>query len=120
MTNNPQNNTTVISFKKFRDLPTKLILVYNSITRNGITTTTPNTRIEYDWKLDNQGNLKDLDTRIVIKGVEKNIFNYKKQINQTAIKNKNIQTGQITTITQSGFVPVTVLTNSSNLLNVSY
>lgn len=78
MTNNSQNNTTIINFKKLRDLPTKLVLVYNSITRNGVSTTTPNTRIEYDWKLDNQNNLKDLDTKVIIKGVEKTVFNYKK------------------------------------------
>ena len=115
-----QNNITTINFKKLKDSPTKLVLVYNSIIRNGIAITTPNTRIEYDWKLDNQGNLKDLDTKVIIKRVEKNIFNYKKQTNQTTIKNKNIQTGQITTTIKIGLVPVTVTTNLANLLNITY
>lgn len=115
-----QNNTTIINFKKLKDTPTKLVLVYNQITRNGIATTTPNTRIEYDWALKNDGTIKDLDTKAIIKGIEKTIFNYKKQNNQTTVKNKSIQTGQVVTTTQSGFVSVTVLTSSSNLLNVSY
>ena len=46
-----QNNVTVINFKKLRDLPTKLVLGYNSITRNVVVTTTPNTHIESDWIL---------------------------------------------------------------------
>ena len=71
-----QGNTTIIPFTKLKDVNTKLVFTYNQIVRNGIATSTPNTRIEYDWRLDPNNNLKDLDTRVFIKGIEKNIFNY--------------------------------------------
>jgi hypothetical protein len=95
-------------------------LKYNQITRNDIVTTTPNTHIEYDWSLKNDGTLKDLDTKVIIKGIEKTVFNYKKNTNQTTIKNKNIQTGVVTTTTQSGLIPVTVISSQLNLLNIDY
>lgn len=55
----------------------------NTIVRNGVAITLPDTRIEYNWKLDKQGSLKDLDTMATIKGVEKYTFNYKKSTNTT-------------------------------------
>ena len=114
-----QSNTTFISFIKFKDVNSKLQFAYNQISRNGIATTTPTTSITYDWKLDPQNQLKDLDTTVKIKGVDKYIFNYKKN-NQTIIKVKDIQTGVVTTTTQGGFVPVTIITNSNNILDISY
>ena len=94
--------------------------MYNNIVRNGISTTIPNIHIKYDWKLDNKDNLKDLDTKVIIKGIEKYIFSYKKQNNQTVIKIKDNVTGKITTTAKTGFVPVTIITNKDNLLDISY
>lgn len=85
-----------------------------------ISTITSNTRVKYDWKLDNQGNIKDLDTKIIIEGIERNTFNYKKLSSQTNVKTKNMQTGQVTTTTRTGFAPVTIITNQDNLVNISY
>ncbi|HEY4502843.1 MAG TPA: right-handed parallel beta-helix repeat-containing protein, partial [Candidatus Paceibacterota bacterium] len=59
-------NTTIIPFTKFREFPTRLRLSYNKITRNGVTSTLPNTNIVYDWK-DKKGVLTDLDTKVIIK-----------------------------------------------------
>jgi hypothetical protein len=115
-----QDNTSTINFTKLKDSPTKLILKYNSISRNGVSTTTPSTHIIYDWKLDNQQNLKDLDTKVFIKGIERNTFSYKKQTNQTTIKTKDMTTGNIVTTIKTGFVPVTIITSKINLLDVGY
>ena len=115
-----QNNTTVINFTKYKDAATKLVFIYNTISRNSIATPTPTTSITYDWKLDPLNQLKDLDTKVFIKGIERNTFNYKKD-NTTTIKVKDMVTGNITTTTQTGFVPVTVTTkNNTDLLDISY
>ena len=80
-----QDHTTKINIVKLRDVSTKIILTYNTISRNGVSTTTPNTHITYDWKLDNQNKLKDLDTIITIKGLEKYVFSYNRLNNTTLV-----------------------------------
>jgi len=102
----------IIPFTKFREVPTRLRLSYNKITRNGVTSTLPNTNIVYDWK-DKKGVLTDLDTKVIIKGVERNVFNYKKLKNATIIKERT-SSGIITT-TKKGFVVVTVKTEGDSL-----
>ncbi len=109
-------NTTTIPFSRFREFPTRLKLIYNKITRNGVTIIVPNTNIIYDWQ-EKKGILTDLDTKITIKGMEKYTFNYKKANNATIIREKK-SSGIITTI-KPGFVVVTV-TTEGNGLRVNY
>ena len=105
-------NTTVIPFKRLRENPTRFRFTYNQIIRNGAITVLPNTNIIYDWK-EKQGILTDLDTRVVIKGVEKYVFNYKKANNVTIIKEK--KGNGVVTITKPGFVAVKVQTEGDTL-----
>ena len=44
------DNTTIIPFTKYKEKPTRLKLSYNTIVRNGVATTVPNTHILYDWQ----------------------------------------------------------------------
>lgn len=110
-------NTTEIPFTKLREVSTRLRLAYNKIVRNGVTTLLPNTNIIYDWKEKN-GVLTDLDTRVIKKGVERNIFNYRKASNTTVIREKT-SGNKVLVSTKSGFVVVTIQTESDGL-NVSY
>jgi pimeloyl-ACP methyl ester carboxylesterase len=105
-------NTTIIPFNKLRELPTRTRLTYNKITRNGVMTTIPNTNIVYDWKEKN-GVLKDLDTKVTVKGIERYVFNYKKANNVTIIKEKT--SSGIVTTTRSGFMAVTVKTEGDGV-----
>jgi hypothetical protein len=105
-------NIIMIPFVKYKDSPRKLRFIYNKIIRNGVVTQIPNTNIIYDWK-EKKGTLTDLDTRVVIRGIEKYVFNYKKVTNTTIIKIKT-DSGIITT-TQPGFVVVTVKTEADGL-----
>lgn len=105
-------NTTIIPFKKFKDSKTKLRLVYNKIIRNGIETSLPNTNIIYDWK-EKKGELTDLDTRIIQRGVERYIFNYNKTKNATIIKER--KNSNIIKNTKSGFVVVNIETQGDGL-----
>ncbi|MBI4155720.1 MAG: hypothetical protein HY507_00620 [Candidatus Zambryskibacteria bacterium] len=106
-------NTTVIPFIRLKELPTRLRLTYNKITRNGVTINVPKTNIVYDWQ-EKKGILTDLDTRVVIKGEEKYIFNYKKAKNVTTIKEKIGKNRQTKTV--NGFVVVTVKTERDGLV----
>lgn len=76
-------------------------------------TNLPNTYIQYNWDLDKKNNLKDLDTKITIKGEERYTFNYKKEKNMTTIKKKEGK--KTTTTTRSGFVSVTIKTNGADI-----
>ncbi|OHB09372.1 MAG: hypothetical protein A3H52_03265 [Candidatus Zambryskibacteria bacterium RIFCSPLOWO2_02_FULL_39_26] len=105
-------NTTVIPFKKLRENSTRFRFTYNQIVRNGLVTQLPNTNIIYNWKEKNSV-LTDLDTRVVIKGVEKYIFNYRKAINATIIRER--KNGGVVTTTKPGFVIVEVQTEGSGL-----
>jgi len=76
----------------------------------------PNTNILYDWQ-EKKGILTDLDTKVTIKGEEKYVFNYKKAINSTTIREKKGK--NVITTTKPGFVVVALITNQDDL-NVSY
>jgi hypothetical protein len=109
-------NTTTINLTRYQESSTKLKLTYNSITRNGITTTIPSTTIEYNWLL--QGTqLKDLDTKVKIHGEEKYTMQYNKGKDETKIKTK--VNNQTTTTTRAGHVIVTVVTEQGGV-EVSY
>ena len=110
-------NVTVVPLNKLREVPTRLRLAYNKIIRNGTVIQLPNTNIIYDWKEKN-GVLTDLDTRVVIKGVEKNVFNYRKASNTTVIREK-LAGNKVSITTRPGFVSVTVQTEGDSL-KVSY
>lgn len=105
-------NTTIIPFKKFKDSKTKLRLAYNKIIRNGVETSLPNTNIIYDWK-EKKGELTDLDTRIIQRGVERYIFNYNKTKNVTIIRERKNST--VVKTTEPGFVVVNIKTKSDGL-----
>lgn len=60
------------------------------------------------------GVLADLDTKVVKKGVERNIFNYKKANNATIIREK-ASGGAVVITTKPGFVVVTVKTEGDGL-----
>ena len=108
-----QDNTTILNYTKYKEKPTKLKFSFNTITRNGVSTTFPNTHVTYNWKLDKEDNLKDLDTRVIIKGVEKYTFNYRKSNNTTTVKQKIGNTTNITT--QPEFVSVIIRTNGNDV-----
>ena len=106
-------NTTIIPFKKLRELPTRLRFTYDKIIRNGVVVAVPNTNIVYNWQ-DKKGVLTDLDTRITVKGVEKYVFNYKKVKNATIIKEKT--NGNVVLMTtKPGFVVVTIKTEGDSI-----
>ncbi len=107
-------NITTINLTKYKESATKLKLTFNSITRNGVTTSVPNTTIMYDWSLSANNQLKDLDSRVTIHGVERYIFNYKRLKDETKIK---VKTGNShTTTTRDGFVSPTVTTEGGGVL----
>ncbi len=108
-----QNNTSILNFTKFKEKPTRLKFSFNTIKRNEVNTAFPNTNVLYDWQLDKNNNLTDLDTKVMIKGVEKYIFNYKKKENITIIKTKVGNT--TTTTTKQGFVSVTIKTEKDEV-----
>ena len=57
--------------------------------------------------------MTELDTKVIIKGEEKYVFNYKKANNTTVIK---VKIGKnITTTTRQGLVVVTLKTNGETL-----
>jgi hypothetical protein len=111
-----QTNTTTIALTKYESESKKLEYAYNSITRNGTTTTVPTTSIKYEW--DTQGALlKQLDISIKIQGEEKYSFKYDKEKNETKVK---VKTGNNTTImTKIGLVNPALMTDSS-ILKVTY
>ena len=111
-----QGNTTVIPFTKFIEFPTRFRFTYNKIIRNGVTTNLPNTDIVYDWQ-EKKGVLTDLDTRVVAKGVEKYVFNYRKATNTTVVREKTRDGAVVST--KPGLVVVTVKTDG-DLLKISY
>ena len=110
-------NTTVIPFTKLREIPTRLRLTYNKIIRNGVTIPLSNTNIIYNWQ-EKKGILTDLDTKVTVKGVERNIFNHKKANNVTIIREKT-KGGSVVVTTKPGFVSVTIITEGDGL-KVSY
>lgn len=77
----------------------------------------PNTNIVYDWQ-EKKGVLTDLDTKVIVKGVERNVFNYKKAKNTTVIRERT-SGGPVSITTKPGFVSVTVKTEGDGL-KVSY
>ncbi len=108
------NNTTTIHLTKYKESATKLKLTYNSITRNGVTVTVPQTTIMYDWALSFSGALKDIDSKVTVAGVEKYVFNYNKIKHQTKIKVKNGNSH--TTTTRNGFVTPVVTTDGNGVV----
>lgn len=76
-------------------------------------TNLPNTYIQYNWDVDKKNKLKDLDTRVIIKGEERYTFNYKKEKNITTIKKRERK--KTITTTKPGFVSVTIKTNGAGI-----
>jgi len=111
-----QGNRSVLNFTKFKEKTTELRFVFDTIVRNAVLTTFPNTSVEYNWG-EKDGVLTDLDTKVIIKGVEKYKFEYKKSTNTTIMKEK-INLGVIKT-TRNGFVIVTVSTQGNDV-KISY
>ncbi len=105
-------NITIIPFKRLKESPTRFRFTYNQIIRNGVTTLLPNTNIVYNWKEKN-GVLTDLDTRVIVRGVEKYVFNYRKANNATIVKEK--KGSSVVTTTKPGFVVVKVQTEGYSL-----
>jgi M6 family metalloprotease-like protein len=107
-------NATIIHLTKYKDSATKLKLTYNSITRNGVTVTVPQTTIMYDWSLSSSGALKGIDSKVTVAGVEKYMFTYSKNKHQTKIKVKNENSH--TTTTRNGFVTPVVTTDGNGVV----
>ena len=103
----------ILNFAKYKEKPTKLKFSFNTITRNGIPTVFANTHVKYDWKLDKNNNLKDLDTKVTIKGEVRYIFNYRRVNNATIIRERT--SAGIATTTKPGFVAVTVRTEGDSV-----
>ncbi len=107
-----QGNTSTLSYLKYKEKPNKLKLSFNTMVRNGATTTFPNTHVQYEWNEKN-GALAGLDTKVTIKGLEKYTFNYNKSTNTTTIKEKTMS--GIVTTTMVGLVVVAVSTEWSGI-----
>jgi pimeloyl-ACP methyl ester carboxylesterase len=102
-----QGNTSVLKFTKYKEKNTKLKFAFNSITRNGVVTQLPNISVEYDWSVKNDM-LTDLDTKVIIKGIERYKFEYKKTTNTTVITDKTGKSEK--KVSKKGFVPVSITT----------
>ncbi len=71
----------------------------------------------YDWSLNWLGQLKDLDSKVTIHGVERYTFTYNRLKDETKIKTKMNNT--TTTTTRDGFVSPVVVTSGGGVI-VSY
>ncbi len=112
-----QGNKSVLNYTRYKEKPTRLKLSFNTIIRNELSTTFPNTNVQYNWAEKN-GVLTDLDTNVTIKGVEMFVFNYKKVTNTTTIREK-LKNGTNTSIIRQGFVVVKVETGG-NEIKINY
>lgn len=111
-----QGNKTVLAHTKYKKKNNEFELSFNKITRNNTVTVFPSISLEYEWSEKN-GVLTDLDTSVIIKGVERYILYYKKSSNATTVKEKT-KTGVVTKLVK-GFVGLTVKTEGTEII-VSY
>ncbi len=104
-------NTLVIPFVKYKEKPTKLKIVFNTMIYNGIATTTPKTTLEYEWEMKN-GTLKELEQDVRIKNTRRVSAEYNAKKNQTKIIDKVKEEGEKSTtkITKPGMAILSVST----------
>jgi hypothetical protein len=109
-------NTLVIPFIKYKEKPTKLKLVFDTLIYNGIATTTPKTTLEYEWEM-KKGTLKELKQDIRIKNTRRVSAEYEAKKNETKIADKIKEDGEKSTrkITKPGIVPLVLSTHGGGV-----
>ncbi len=122
-------NTLVIPFIKYREKPTKLKIVFDTLIYNGVATTTPKTTLEYEWELKKDGTLKELEQNIRIKNTRRVSAEYNAKKNRTKIVDKTKDEGKeegenddeksAVKITRAGVVSL-VLSTRNGVISVTY
>lgn len=114
-------NTLTVSFIKFKEKPTKLKIVFDTLIYNGVATVTPRVTIEYEWEVKHNGTLKSLSQDIRIKGVRRVTTEYSVGKNETKIVDRINEDGgkSVMKTTKTG-VATLVLSTNAGTLDVTY
>jgi pimeloyl-ACP methyl ester carboxylesterase len=114
-------NTLTIPFIKFKEKPTKLKIVFDTLIYNGVATATPQVTIEYEWEIKNNGTLKSFSQDVRIRGVRRVTSDYSSSKNETKIVDRIREDGEksVTKTTKTG-VDIVALSTNTGILGVTY
>jgi hypothetical protein len=87
-------NTLVVPFIKYKDGKTKLKVVFEKLIYNGTVKNIPKTTLEYEWELNKNGTIKELEQDVVIKNTRRVSAEYESKKNETKITDKEKEKGE--------------------------
>lgn len=111
-------NTLVIPYIKYKEKPTKLKIVFDTLIYNGVATTTPKTTLEYEWEVNKNGTFKELEQDVRIKNTRRVSAEYEAKKNETKITDRVKEDGEKSTvkITKQGIVSLSLSTRKGAVM----
>ncbi len=114
-------NTLLIPFVKYREKPTRLKVVFNTLIYNDVPTSTPRATLDFEWELNKNGTLKLLTQDVRINGVRRIRAEYSGSTNQTKIVDRVKEGGEKSvtksTKTDTQLVSISIL---KGVLEIAY
>jgi parallel beta-helix repeat protein len=114
-------NIFVIPFTKYKDGKTKLKVVFEKLIYNDIVKNIPKTTLEYEWELNKNGTIKELEQDVVIKNTRRVSAEYESKKNETKITDKEKEEGEKSNIkTKKPGVVLFTISTQNGVVGVQY